>query len=77
MLAKLRARWNTVLAKVVNDTGQHGLFLRLSADPRELAEARVRPFVLALRGDVNPDDKVASGKWREKSRARCAERGPN
>src|SRR5262249_11129434 len=40
VLAKLRRGWNTVLAKVVNGNGQHGLFLRLSADPRELAEAR-------------------------------------
>jgi WD40 repeat protein len=39
--AKLRRGWNTVLVKVVNDIGGHGLFLRLSADPRELAEARV------------------------------------
>jgi hypothetical protein len=37
--AKLRRGWNTVLAKVVNDIGGHGLFLRLSADPRELAAA--------------------------------------
>jgi WD40 repeat protein/serine/threonine protein kinase/Tfp pilus assembly protein PilF len=29
--AKLRRGWNTVLAKVVNDIGGHGLFLRLSA----------------------------------------------
>jgi tetratricopeptide (TPR) repeat protein len=36
--AKLRRGWNTVLAKVVNDVGGHGLFLRLSADPGELAE---------------------------------------
>jgi WD40 repeat protein len=50
MLAKLRRGWNTVLAKVVNDTGKHGLFMRLSADPRELAEARVRPFVLTVQG---------------------------
>ena len=35
--AKLRRGWNTLLIKVVNDTGRHGLFLRLSADPRELA----------------------------------------
>ena len=38
--AKLRRGWNTLLIKVVNDTGRHGLFLRLSADPRELALAR-------------------------------------
>jgi tetratricopeptide (TPR) repeat protein len=29
--AKLRRGWNTVLAKVVNITGRHGLFLRLSS----------------------------------------------
>jgi WD40 repeat protein/serine/threonine protein kinase/Tfp pilus assembly protein PilF len=37
--ARLRRGWNTVLAKVVNSTGQHGLFLRLSGDPRDLARA--------------------------------------
>ena len=38
--AKLRRGWNKLLVKVVNDTGRHGLFLRLSADPREMALAR-------------------------------------
>jgi tetratricopeptide (TPR) repeat protein len=37
--ATLRAGWNTVLAKVVNDTGRHGLFLRISAEPADLAQA--------------------------------------
>jgi WD40 repeat protein/serine/threonine protein kinase/tetratricopeptide (TPR) repeat protein len=36
ILVKLRAGWNVVLAKVLNRTGQHGLFLRLSADPQLL-----------------------------------------
>jgi WD40 repeat protein/serine/threonine protein kinase len=50
--AKLRRGWNIVLAKVVNDTGDHGLFLRLSADPQELARARdfVHPLALRLYG---------------------------
>jgi tetratricopeptide (TPR) repeat protein len=39
VLARLQRGWNSVLAKVVNDTGQHGLFLRLSTSPRDLAEA--------------------------------------
>src|SRR5262249_32588786 len=39
VLATLRAGWNTVLAKVVNDTGRHGLFLRISAEPADLAWA--------------------------------------
>jgi WD40 repeat protein/tetratricopeptide (TPR) repeat protein len=38
---RLRPGWNTVLAKVVNRTHEHGLFLRLSADPRDLAEPAV------------------------------------
>jgi tetratricopeptide (TPR) repeat protein len=51
--AKLRRGWNTLLTKVVNDTGPHGLFLRLSADPQELAAARAAkahgpPFALEL-----------------------------
>jgi tetratricopeptide (TPR) repeat protein len=33
----LRQGWNTLLAKVTNSTQNHGLFLRLSADPAELA----------------------------------------
>jgi WD40 repeat protein len=37
-VARLRRGWNTVLAKVVNRTSQHGLFLRLSANPCDLAE---------------------------------------
>jgi tetratricopeptide (TPR) repeat protein len=39
-LMKLRAGWNVVLAKVLNQTGQHGLFLRVSADPQELFAAK-------------------------------------
>jgi WD40 repeat protein/tetratricopeptide (TPR) repeat protein len=38
-LVTLRAGWNVVLAKVLNSTGQHGLFLRFSIDPQEMAEA--------------------------------------
>jgi eukaryotic-like serine/threonine-protein kinase len=42
-LTRLHAGWNTVLAKVLNGTGQHGLFLRISADPRELLAAKDQP----------------------------------
>jgi WD40 repeat protein/tetratricopeptide (TPR) repeat protein len=45
-LARLRAGWNVVLAKVLNDTGQHGLFLRIAADP--VPEARGKPEEAAL-----------------------------
>jgi len=43
------------LTKVVNYTGPHGLFLRLTADPRELAAALAAkehrlPFALELQG---------------------------
>jgi WD40 repeat protein/tetratricopeptide (TPR) repeat protein len=38
----LRRGWNVVLAKVVNHTGQHGLYLRLSAKPADLATAYFR-----------------------------------
>jgi WD40 repeat protein/serine/threonine protein kinase/Flp pilus assembly protein TadD len=37
--ATLRPGWNVVLAKVVNNTGQHGMYLRLSGDPAEVAAA--------------------------------------
>jgi WD40 repeat protein/serine/threonine protein kinase len=37
--ARLRAGWNVVLVKVVNHTGGHGLYLRLSAEPADLAAA--------------------------------------
>jgi WD40 repeat protein/tetratricopeptide (TPR) repeat protein len=37
--AALEPGWNTLLAKVVNETGAHGLFLRLSSSPVELARA--------------------------------------
>jgi WD40 repeat protein/tetratricopeptide (TPR) repeat protein len=37
--ARLRAGWNVVLAKVVNYSGRHGLYLRLSAEPADLARA--------------------------------------
>ncbi|HUG92778.1 MAG TPA: tetratricopeptide repeat protein, partial [Planctomycetaceae bacterium] len=37
--AKLQRGWNTVLAKVVNRGGRHGLFLRLSGDPADLGAA--------------------------------------
>jgi WD40 repeat protein/tetratricopeptide (TPR) repeat protein len=52
VLAKLRRGWNTVLTKVVNDTGRHGLFLRFSADPQELAAAKdfVHPLRLTVLG---------------------------
>jgi tetratricopeptide (TPR) repeat protein len=36
---RLRPGWNTVLAKVVNRTHGHGLFLRFFADPHDSAEA--------------------------------------
>lgn len=41
ILVTLRPGWNVVLAKVVNYPGNYGLFLRLSADPGELADALV------------------------------------
>jgi WD40 repeat protein/serine/threonine protein kinase/tetratricopeptide (TPR) repeat protein len=37
--ARLRVGWNVVLVKVVNYTGRHGLYLRLSAEPAELTAA--------------------------------------
>jgi WD40 repeat protein/serine/threonine protein kinase len=37
--ATLEAGWNTLLAKVVNVTGEHTLYLRLSAEPADLARA--------------------------------------
>ncbi len=40
--ARLRAGWNVVLVKVVNNTGRHGLFLRLSAEPADLVTAFLR-----------------------------------
>jgi WD40 repeat protein/serine/threonine protein kinase/Tfp pilus assembly protein PilF len=39
VLARLPRGWNIVLAKVENISGPHGLFLRLSASPRQLARA--------------------------------------
>jgi tetratricopeptide (TPR) repeat protein len=40
--ARLRAGWNVVLVKVVNYTGRHGLFLRLSVEPADLVMAFLR-----------------------------------
>jgi WD40 repeat protein/serine/threonine protein kinase/tetratricopeptide (TPR) repeat protein len=40
--ARLRAGWNVVLVKVVNYTGRHGLFLRLSVEPADLVTAFLR-----------------------------------
>jgi WD40 repeat protein/serine/threonine protein kinase/tetratricopeptide (TPR) repeat protein len=37
--ATLEAGWNTLLAKVVNATGEHALYLRLSGEPADLAWA--------------------------------------
>jgi WD40 repeat protein/serine/threonine protein kinase/tetratricopeptide (TPR) repeat protein len=37
--AHLRAGWNVILVKVVNYTGRHGLYLRLSGNPADLAAA--------------------------------------
>ena len=38
----LQSGWNTLLAKVSNGTGEHGLFLRLSDDPRAVARVFTR-----------------------------------
>jgi len=47
----LERGWNTLLVKVANNTGAHGLFARLSDDPRELAGAfdRNEQFEQAMR----------------------------
>ena len=45
--ARLKRGWNAVLAKVINRGGRHGLFLRLSGDPADLAAS------LAERGRWN------------------------
>src|SRR5262249_14416237 len=37
-----KSGWNTLLAKVSNSTKEHGLFLRLSDDPTELARVYER-----------------------------------
>jgi WD40 repeat protein/serine/threonine protein kinase len=47
--ATLRPGWNVVLAKVVNSTGQHGLYLRVSGDPAEVAAALA---------ETGPPDKI-------------------
>jgi WD40 repeat protein/serine/threonine protein kinase len=39
--ATLDAGWNTLLAKVVNETRQHALYLRLSSEPADLAGALI------------------------------------
>src|SRR5262249_4034011 len=50
ILAKLRRGWNTVLAKVVNDIGGHGLFLRLSAPGGPPKVQTTRRFTLDVQG---------------------------
>ncbi len=79
-LVNLRAGWNTLLFKVANDDGAHGLFFRMSEDPISLGRA------LAAAGQVEranrlltaPDDdpallrkagyaKVSLGRWKEAS----------
>jgi WD40 repeat protein/serine/threonine protein kinase len=39
----LRAGWNVLLAKVVNLTGRHGLYLRLSTEPARASAEKGRP----------------------------------
>jgi WD40 repeat protein/serine/threonine protein kinase/tetratricopeptide (TPR) repeat protein len=41
VLVTLEAGWNTLLAKVVNGTGEHALYLRLSAEPADLARTLI------------------------------------
>jgi WD40 repeat protein/serine/threonine protein kinase/tetratricopeptide (TPR) repeat protein len=43
--ASLEAGWNTLLAKVANVTHEHALYLRLSAEPAELAWASITALI--------------------------------
>jgi tetratricopeptide (TPR) repeat protein len=56
--ATLRAGWNTLLARVVNVTGGHALYLRLSDDPVDLARASV--LAAANRGRWDEAEQVVT-----------------
>jgi WD40 repeat protein/tetratricopeptide (TPR) repeat protein/tRNA A-37 threonylcarbamoyl transferase component Bud32 len=54
----LEPGWNTVLAKVVNSTGKHALYLRLSNEPADRARASVQ--VLIARGQWDDAERVVT-----------------
>jgi tetratricopeptide (TPR) repeat protein len=82
--ATLQAGWNTLLAKVVNGTGEHALYLRLSGEPADLAWAsvsalldrgrrddaeRVLTEALAKRPDDAPTRALAERFYRQRADA--------